>query len=142
MQMAALGRPAVKYLEGKSCRDRHRQRGLGVSQETPCKTVSDLARFGSAKCLNHQARHRPLGSTNTIKHLDATRQNQKSLGTHRAHTKTVMLGLPATRRHTCVEGIRQTVLVLTKRDGVEPGDLVRTRDQLRAWCAPTTQPVS
>ncbi len=63
MQIAGIGRRAVRYLEGKSYRGRHRQRGLGVSQETPCKTVWDLARFGSAKSLNRQARHRPLGST-------------------------------------------------------------------------------
>jgi hypothetical protein len=39
------------------------QMGLGVRRVALCKTVRELVRFGSAKCLNLQAQYRPLGST-------------------------------------------------------------------------------
>ena len=43
-----------------------RSLGLGVRQEALYKTVRDLPRFGSAKCLNFQGPLDPLGSTTLL----------------------------------------------------------------------------
>ncbi len=48
MQIAGIGRRATTLLQGAVIT----AEGLGVRQETLCKTVWDLARFGSIKCLN------------------------------------------------------------------------------------------
>jgi len=51
MQMAGMGRRSVGCLKSLCCGGSHRHRGLGISRETPCKAVWNLAGFWERQVL-------------------------------------------------------------------------------------------